>query len=91
MKITLFINVLLNVQIPSGEHEDQHSLITLYFIAQWIIALPQKLLRLCPSALSSHLLLLNSSGMTNYLYQEQNWQSQLSDLITDPRELLEIL
>jgi L-lysine 2,3-aminomutase len=29
--------------------------------------------------------------MTNYLYQEQNWQSQLSDLITDPRELLGIL
>ena len=29
--------------------------------------------------------------MTNYLYQEQNWQSQLSDLITDPRELLEVL
>ncbi|WP_441366789.1 EF-P beta-lysylation protein EpmB [Acinetobacter lwoffii] len=29
--------------------------------------------------------------MTNYLYQEQNWQSQLSDLITDPRELLKVL
>ena len=29
--------------------------------------------------------------MINYLYQEQNWQSQLSDLITDPLELLEIL
>ena len=29
--------------------------------------------------------------MINYLYQEQNWQSQLSDLITDPRELLNIL
>ena len=29
--------------------------------------------------------------MLNYLYQEQNWQSQLSDLITDPLELLEIL
>ncbi|TCM67712.1 EF-P beta-lysylation protein EpmB [Acinetobacter calcoaceticus] len=29
--------------------------------------------------------------MINYLFQEQNWQSQLSDLITDPAELLEIL
>ena len=29
--------------------------------------------------------------MINYLYQEQNWQSQLSDLITDPSELLAIL
>ncbi|WP_442768111.1 EF-P beta-lysylation protein EpmB [Acinetobacter bohemicus] len=29
--------------------------------------------------------------MINYLYQEQNWQSQLSDLITDPLELLEVL
>ena len=29
--------------------------------------------------------------MINYLYQEQNWQSQLSDLITDPLELLEQL
>ena len=29
--------------------------------------------------------------MINYLYQEQNWQSQLSDLITDPQELLEVL
>ncbi|OTG86415.1 EF-P beta-lysylation protein EpmB [Acinetobacter sp. ANC 4558] len=29
--------------------------------------------------------------MINYLYQEQNWQTQLSDLITDPAELLERL
>ncbi|WP_180036651.1 MULTISPECIES: EF-P beta-lysylation protein EpmB [unclassified Acinetobacter] len=29
--------------------------------------------------------------MTNYLYQQQNWQSQLSDLITDPQELLSLL
>lgn len=29
--------------------------------------------------------------MINYLYQEQNWQSQLSDLITDPLELLHAL
>lgn len=29
--------------------------------------------------------------MINYLYQEQNWQSQLSDLITDPSELLGLL
>lgn len=29
--------------------------------------------------------------MINYLYQEQNWQTQLSDLITDPFELLETL
>ena len=29
--------------------------------------------------------------MTHYLYQEQNWQSQLSDLITDPLELLHVL
>jgi L-lysine 2,3-aminomutase len=29
--------------------------------------------------------------MTQYLYQEQNWQSQLSDLITDPHELLSLL
>ena len=29
--------------------------------------------------------------MINYLYQEQNWQSQLSDLITVPLELLEVL
>ena len=29
--------------------------------------------------------------MINYLYQEQNWQTQLSDLITDPLELLETL
>lgn len=29
--------------------------------------------------------------MINYLYQEQNWQSQLSDLITAPLELLEVL
>ncbi|HFF6548959.1 TPA: EF-P beta-lysylation protein EpmB, partial [Acinetobacter baumannii] len=27
----------------------------------------------------------------NYLHQEQNWQSQLSDLITDPLELLNLL
>ena len=26
--------------------------------------------------------------MINYLFQEQNWQSQLNDLITDPVELL---
>lgn len=29
--------------------------------------------------------------MINYLYQEQNWKSQLSDLITDPSELLSVL
>jgi len=29
--------------------------------------------------------------MINFLYQEQNWQSQLSDLITDPAELLDVL
>ncbi|EPD3327042.1 EF-P beta-lysylation protein EpmB [Acinetobacter baumannii] len=29
--------------------------------------------------------------MINYLHQEQNWQSQLSDLITDPLELLSLL
>lgn len=29
--------------------------------------------------------------MINYLYPEQNWQSQLSDLITDPSELLSLL
>ena len=29
--------------------------------------------------------------MINYLHQEQNWQSQLSDLITDPLELLTLL
>jgi L-lysine 2,3-aminomutase len=29
--------------------------------------------------------------MINYLYQEQNWQSQLSDLITEPAELLRCL
>ncbi|MBZ6532111.1 EF-P beta-lysylation protein EpmB [Acinetobacter seifertii] len=29
--------------------------------------------------------------MINYLYQEQNWQSHLSDLITDPSELLSLL
>ncbi|QIT17160.1 EF-P beta-lysylation protein EpmB [Acinetobacter pittii] len=29
--------------------------------------------------------------MINYLYQEQNWQSQLSDLITDPLALLNLL
>ena len=29
--------------------------------------------------------------MINYLFQEQNWQTQLSDLITDPQELLETL
>lgn len=29
--------------------------------------------------------------MTNYLYQEQNWQSQMSDLITHPQELLDQL
>jgi EF-P beta-lysylation protein EpmB len=29
--------------------------------------------------------------MTQYLYQEPNWQSQLSDLITNPEELLQIL
>ena len=29
--------------------------------------------------------------MSQYLYQEQNWQTQLSDLITNPKELLEVL
>jgi L-lysine 2,3-aminomutase len=29
--------------------------------------------------------------MINYLYQEQNWQTQLSNLVTDPAELLELL
>lgn len=29
--------------------------------------------------------------MINYLHQEQNWQSQLSDLIIDPLELLNLL
>ncbi|HID5161142.1 TPA: EF-P beta-lysylation protein EpmB [Acinetobacter baumannii] len=29
--------------------------------------------------------------MINYLHQEQNWQSQLSDLINDPLELLNLL
>lgn len=29
--------------------------------------------------------------MINYSHQEQNWQSQLSDLITDPLELLNLL
>lgn len=29
--------------------------------------------------------------MTTYLFQQQNWQAQLSDLITDPAELLEQL
>lgn len=29
--------------------------------------------------------------MINYLYREQNWKSQLNDLITDPQELLRLL
>ena len=29
--------------------------------------------------------------MTKFLYQEQNWQSQMSDLVTSPAELLELL
>lgn len=29
--------------------------------------------------------------MTNYLYREKNWTTQLSNLITDPLELLEVL
>ncbi|MBF7687482.1 EF-P beta-lysylation protein EpmB [Acinetobacter rathckeae] len=29
--------------------------------------------------------------MINYLYREQNWKSQLNDLITDPHELLDLL
>ncbi|AOA58962.1 EF-P beta-lysylation protein EpmB [Acinetobacter larvae] len=29
--------------------------------------------------------------MTNYLFQEQNWQTQLSQLVTDPYQLLELL
>lgn len=29
--------------------------------------------------------------MINYLYQEQNWQTQLSNLVTDPAKLLELL
>ena len=29
--------------------------------------------------------------MINYLYQEQNWQKQLNDLIIDPLELLNVL
>ena len=29
--------------------------------------------------------------MTNFLYQEQNWQSQMSDLVTSPAELLQLL
>ncbi|WP_111892511.1 EF-P beta-lysylation protein EpmB [Acinetobacter sp. MB5] len=29
--------------------------------------------------------------MINYLYQEQNWKTQLSELITDPKELLDTL
>ena len=29
--------------------------------------------------------------MTNFLYQEQNWQSQMSDLVTSPAELLKLL
>lgn len=29
--------------------------------------------------------------MTHYLFKEQSWQSQMSDLITDPAELIEIL
>lgn len=29
--------------------------------------------------------------MTNYLFKTQNWQAQMSDLITDPAELLNIL
>lgn len=29
--------------------------------------------------------------MINYLYKEQNWKTQLSDLITDPKELLDTL
>ncbi|NHB56975.1 EF-P beta-lysylation protein EpmB [Acinetobacter shaoyimingii] len=29
--------------------------------------------------------------MNNLLYQEQNWQTQLSDLVTDPAELLALL
>ncbi|WP_180055123.1 EF-P beta-lysylation protein EpmB [Acinetobacter sp. YH12142] len=29
--------------------------------------------------------------MINYLFQEQNWQTQLSDLITNPQELLDVL
>ncbi|WOE33089.1 MULTISPECIES: EF-P beta-lysylation protein EpmB [unclassified Acinetobacter] len=29
--------------------------------------------------------------MTHYLYQEKNWQSQLSELITDPLDLLQTL
>ena len=40
---------------------------------------------------SARLALFLTSGMINYLFKEQNWQSQLSDLITDPAELLEVL
>lgn len=29
--------------------------------------------------------------MINYLYREQNWKSQLNDLITDPHELISVL
>ncbi len=35
--------------------------------------------------------LSESTRMINYLFKEQNWQSQMSDLITDPFELLSIL
>ncbi len=40
---------------------------------------------------SARLALFLTSGMINYLFKEQNWQSQLSDLITDPAELLTLL
>lgn len=33
----------------------------------------------------------NRFGMTQFLYQEQHWQSQLSDLVTDSEELLQLL
>lgn len=38
-----------------------------------------------------HSFFLFHCGMKNYLFQEQNWQSQLSDLVTDPAELLSLL
>lgn len=36
-------------------------------------------------------LTIKNCRMINYLFKEQNWQTQLADLVTDPHELLQLL
>lgn len=59
------------------------------YCCTWLLIFPG--IFKCYSLLNDCSLTEYAFNFMTYIYQEQNWQSQMSDLITDPHELLNIL